>query len=629
MNGSTRIVMTCFLTLMSNICEGGALPVQPEWTYQGSLNQSGAAFNGPTGLRFRLYSDAIGGIQIGPQITRAGVQVREGQFTVLLDFGTGVYSAPRWLEIDIETPFGSGNWTTLSPRQPLSATPRARFSLSGPSGQVGSSGPAGPQGEPGAPGVAGPQGPQGPWAEGNGNIYHLGQMGVGHSLASATVDVLSSGDVISVDAFSQFANGGVFISHSNTGTAIRAESSHETGVQRTIEAYSSSTTGAALLGSATAVGGPTVGIAGRLQNGRAISGWASAPVGTGVGILGENSNSDGWAGYFNGTSAFTDALGVGIDNPDLLLQVNDDTDLSVSGGGAMVLGSVAGTNLAFDTNEIMARNNGAPSTLFLQNEGGQVFVGSIENIGTSLRVDGWDQTITEPLVEFSIQSQRAVDNIMEFYRNGISWGQIEISAGGVDYVGFTGTHMADSDRQVELGMLVSVNGQNRTLDGSDRGEPVYGVEVSDTPNCPKTLGAAIGYHADPGLPLSVAAVGNGVLRVVDNGLGDIEPGDYLIASGLSGSAMLDDTERFPVGHIVAQAGQPVRWEDIDREPDGFRYAIIHVQFERFDRHGSPWMQQRLNELQETTERQAAEIEALEGELEALLRGLDREGVLAP
>jgi hypothetical protein len=36
----------------------------------------------------------------------------------------------------------------------------------------------------------------------------------------------------------------------------------------------------------------------------------------------------------------------------------------------VVLGAEAGTNMAMDINEIMARNNHGVSTLFIQNEGG-------------------------------------------------------------------------------------------------------------------------------------------------------------------------------------------------------------------------------------------------------------------
>jgi hypothetical protein len=152
---------------------------------------------------------------------------------------------------------------------------------------------------------------------------------------------------------------------------------------------------------------------------------------------------------------------------------------------------------------------------------------------------------------------------------------------------------------------------NQPLDGSEFGEPVYGVGLTSIPNARDTLGASFGYHADPALPMAVASVGNGLMWVVDDGRGDIEPGDYLIASDFPGAAMQDDPNRFPVGHIVAQAGQPVAWDDVPADSGGVKRALIHVQFERFDRHGSPAMAQRLSALLEKVNSQELEIQQLE------------------
>ena len=50
-------------------------------------------------------------------------------------------------------------------------------------------------------------------------------------------------------------------------------------------------------------------------------------------------------------------------------------DVSLTGGGMLVIGRTNATNIAIDTNEIMARNNSATSTLFLNANGGNVRVG--------------------------------------------------------------------------------------------------------------------------------------------------------------------------------------------------------------------------------------------------------------
>lgn len=62
-------------------------------------------------------------------------------------------------------------------------------------------------------------------------------------------------------------------------------------------------------------------------------------------------------------------IGIGSGNPQAKFQAFNGTDASLSGGGFIVNGSTASTNLVLDDNEIMARNNGSASTLFLNFEG--------------------------------------------------------------------------------------------------------------------------------------------------------------------------------------------------------------------------------------------------------------------
>ena len=57
-----------------------------------------------------------------------------------------------------------------------------------------------------------------------------------------------------------------------------------------------------------------------------------------------------------------------------LTPANNDAALA-DGTGYFVIGSESGKNIVFDSNEIMARNNAATSGLFLQQDGGDVYVG--------------------------------------------------------------------------------------------------------------------------------------------------------------------------------------------------------------------------------------------------------------
>ncbi|WP_298755646.1 tail fiber domain-containing protein [uncultured Psychroserpens sp.] len=64
-------------------------------------------------------------------------------------------------------------------------------------------------------------------------------------------------------------------------------------------------------------------------------------------------------------------VGIGTASPNNKLQITNGTDVSASNDlGFLVLGSGNSINIAIDNNEIMARNNAAAATLYLQNEGG-------------------------------------------------------------------------------------------------------------------------------------------------------------------------------------------------------------------------------------------------------------------
>jgi hypothetical protein len=94
------------------------------FTYQGELTNSAVPATGNFDFRFILYSADLGGAQIGPIVTRTGVAVSQGIFTVPLDFGSQFGSEPRFLEIAVKTS-GAPSYTLLSPRQPLTPATHA------------------------------------------------------------------------------------------------------------------------------------------------------------------------------------------------------------------------------------------------------------------------------------------------------------------------------------------------------------------------------------------------------------------------------------------------------------------------------------------------------------------------
>ena len=136
-----------------------------------SVKSGSEISSGPHSFRFRLYDAASGGTQIGLVLAAPSTQVIDGRFAVELNFGSSPFVGnTRWIEIDV-APGASTNYTTLTPRQKITAAPYAAFALNGNPGPAGPIGPAGPQGlqgpqgpigPSGIQGVPGPQGPQGP-----------------------------------------------------------------------------------------------------------------------------------------------------------------------------------------------------------------------------------------------------------------------------------------------------------------------------------------------------------------------------------------------------------------------------------------------------------------------------------
>ena len=98
------------------------------FTYQGRLTENGAPANGTNDLTFTLYSALNGGVTVGLSNVVSDLATTNGLFTVTLDFGVGIFTGPdRWLEIGVRPGASAGAYTSLAPRQPLTATPYALY----------------------------------------------------------------------------------------------------------------------------------------------------------------------------------------------------------------------------------------------------------------------------------------------------------------------------------------------------------------------------------------------------------------------------------------------------------------------------------------------------------------------
>ncbi len=96
------------------------------FSYQGRLADGGAAATGIYDLQFAIFAAPSNGEPVGGLLTNAAVAVSNGLFVTTLDFGAAPFSgAARWLEIGVRTNGSAGAFTTLTPRQPITATPYA------------------------------------------------------------------------------------------------------------------------------------------------------------------------------------------------------------------------------------------------------------------------------------------------------------------------------------------------------------------------------------------------------------------------------------------------------------------------------------------------------------------------
>jgi hypothetical protein len=118
------LLLTFSLPLSTASAQGTA------FTYQGQLQNNGSLANGTYNLSFTLYNTSSSGTPVAGPVFTNGVIVSNGFFTVTIDFFSGPWNGQvNWLEIGVETN-GATPFITLAPRQQVTPTPYAIYSLS-------------------------------------------------------------------------------------------------------------------------------------------------------------------------------------------------------------------------------------------------------------------------------------------------------------------------------------------------------------------------------------------------------------------------------------------------------------------------------------------------------------------
>jgi hypothetical protein len=260
------------------------------FTYQGQLKDSGGdPITGTCDFTFSLWdslSDPTG--QLGVDSLVTGVSVANGYFAALVnsgeEFGSTIFTGKAlWLQIAVKCT-GDAGYATLSPRQPLSATPYAIGLRPGAYVEgVGASNEA-------LFGVANKQ-----------TAYSYGIYG--SSIATQGIGVYGS-----ASATNGYTTGVLGVTASTGGAGVRGtgpiygvygEATLYTGSGFGVYGISNATGGSGVYGVATATLGSNFGVVGQSDssNGKGVYGYASATSGVNIGVAGASNSPNGYGVY--------------------------------------------------------------------------------------------------------------------------------------------------------------------------------------------------------------------------------------------------------------------------------------------------------------------------------------------
>lgn len=575
------------------------------FTYQGELSDGGGLVTDTLPMTFRLFDLPGGGTQFGGDIVLGAVQVVDGRFTVHLDFGEQfTTTAARFLEIEVDG-------VLLSPRQQITAAPVSLFSLNTRGINVDS------QLDVGIGTTS--------------TIYEFQVFTDDRARAiygnnfdnSAGAKYGVYGRATAPDGFGVY---GVHDASTGTNAGVYGEtdstSANAVGVHGVVNTTSAGSFSAAVRGENQGTGLTGIGVYGS-HDGQGWGVYGESGNGLGRGVFGHSNGTGGVGGYFSnddGIAIFAD----GVDN---------------NGTNAALMVTTGANTMLIDGNEIDSTGTGG---LFLNNNndfdvvlaagGGDV---NLPDSATTLDVEGIiearnfvrGQTVfagyNNAAIGYTSRLESDSGNQVTHFRmeaTGIV-GTITSFNGVVSYNAFTGSHYVTLREPIEPGMLVRLTGNNTWLSADHQGEAVYGVERTQQANDPACLGAYVSEHRDvltvDAMPIHlVAAVGNGVLHVVDDGRGNIEPGDLLIASDVPGCAMKDDTQRFATGYVVARAAERVDWSMVESGDDGIKRTTMSVLYDptvRSTPMSDPVLLKQLSDQQALIESLQRRLDALESE----------------
>ena len=131
MKARPTLLLIVILLICATMASAVDVPTGTAFTYQGKLTDStGVPVRGTADFRLSLWDAAIGGTIKSSTILVDNVNVTAGLFTINPDFGSAPFTgSARWLEIEVRSPAGSGDYSLLGTRQQISPVPYALYAL--------------------------------------------------------------------------------------------------------------------------------------------------------------------------------------------------------------------------------------------------------------------------------------------------------------------------------------------------------------------------------------------------------------------------------------------------------------------------------------------------------------------
>lgn len=508
---------------------------QNAFSYQGRLEKDGAPTDGLANFIFTLWNTPAGGTQIGSAVILANVPVVDGLFTVEVDFGADVFNtATSHLEIEVESPFGSGVYETLTPRTPILTVPKAQYASQ--SRQWKSSGSGITNASDLFVGVNRDSrvtlveyfGIRAPINSGYGGMYISTDGGnarpfYGYSTGTESgtkrtawhyLDGVTGDFRLNLNGFDRFKM--------SLDGRVGINSEPNNDIQLHVDSSVSAINGSSMGDSRTGVSGFATGV-----SGVGVSGTATGLQG--IGVYGETTGANGFGGYFVGEGYFSDRLGIGANNPAHQLHVLEDSD----GLNAVHLERTVAALTGSDLLELVVAAGSSPGAQLIEAQVGTNVVFKV-NASGDVFADG---TFTGGGADFA--EMVPITDGYETVRPGDVIVLDPTTDGGFAMSQTPRSTLVAGIYSTKPGLLGS------THDWDDVARALADTSEGDEPPHYNTLD--LGATIDE-IPLAMIGI---VPCKVSAENGAIRPGDLLVTAALPGHAMRDENPRN--GTIVGKA----------------------------------------------------------------------------